>query len=155
MTDYVRKNADNLLNPTQVFIMLEQCDAVDYCHEEEIIELYGDETKLKEAFAPSEIIYENRSYSNAGRGVKAFIILIFLAIIFIITAYITGFIRDLVFQLDSKYQTVDECGEIMSGFGVDIVEKRVADEWFYYYEGADHGKTKQKISALMTCFCGQ
>jgi hypothetical protein len=100
MTNYVRKNADNFLNPTQVFIMLEQCDAIDWCHNEEIVELYGDETKLKEAFAPSEIIYENRSYTNATRGVKAFVILIILAIIFVITAYITGFIRDLVFQLD-------------------------------------------------------
>ena len=103
----------------------------------------------------SEIIYENRSYSDAGRGVKAFIILIFLAIIFIITAYITGFIRSLVFELDSKYQIVDDCGDIMTSFGVDIMEKRVADEWFYYYEGANNGANKQKISALMTCFCGQ
>jgi hypothetical protein len=77
--------------------MLEQCDAIDWCHDEEIIELYGEETKLKEAFAPSEIIYENRSYTNATRGVKAFVILIILAIIFLITAFITGVIRDTVY----------------------------------------------------------
>jgi hypothetical protein len=35
------------------------------------------------------------------------------------------------------------------------LEKRVADEWYHYYMGTSNNSKKQKISALMTCFCSQ
>ena len=97
MTEFVRKNAENFIHPTQCFIMLEQCDAIDYCHDKGVVELFGEDTKIREAFAPSEIIYENRSFSRAGRGLKAVVIFFVLCGIFLITAWITGQIRDTVY----------------------------------------------------------
>ena len=97
LTKFVRENAENFINPTQVFFMLEQCDAIDWCHNKGSVELYGAEAKIKEAFAPSEIVYENRSFSNAGRGLKAIAIAFILCAIFLITTIITGKIREAVF----------------------------------------------------------
>ena len=112
ITGEIRENLQDTIKPVSAFVTIESETAYNYICGVETIQLFGRETKVKEAVEPTNIIWENRDFSKLVRAAKALWILIAVVIVLVITFLATFKAKDIQNRLVGKYDTSIKCSEL-------------------------------------------
>jgi hypothetical protein len=83
----VKNNKDSLNTPKEAFVIFEQSEAYDFVLKKDTIELFGEDSPVLEAPSPSNLIFENRDFSESQRfplyiGIVIVVMLLFSSVVF-------------------------------------------------------------------------
>jgi hypothetical protein len=146
----VQSNKDNLNTPKEAFIIFEQSDAYDYVLDKPTIPLFGENSPVIEAPSPSNLIFENRDFSESQRLPRIIGIFFMVNILFAIVIFISLYIQKSAKAVSDKYGTEVQCEELNRMFTQHDLEIISVDEWHNYY---DQNASRDTISGMLECFC--
>jgi hypothetical protein len=150
LTEFVKNNKDDLNTPKEAFVIFEQPDAYDFVLKKDTIPLFGELSPVLEAPSPSNLIFENRDFSESQRLPLYIVIIVVVMLLFSSVVFTSLFIQKTVKAVADKYGTEVQCDEINKMFTPRDLEIISVDEWHNYY---DENATRDTISGMLVCFC--
>lgn len=105
---------------------------------------------MKDASEPTDIIWENRHFTDEEREENKFKIVWIILAMLLISTFIIFALKAIGMSITSKYPMVD-CGLQQKQVGDDIFQSMAYKEYELYYEDDE----EVKMTGALPCFCQQ
>ena len=127
LTEFVKNNKDDLNTPKEAFVIFEQPDAYDFVLKKDTIPLFGELSLVLEAPSPSNLIFENRDFSESQRLPLYIVIIVVVMLLFSSVVFTSLFIQKTAKAVADKYGTEVQCDEINKMFSSNGVDDEIED----------------------------
>lgn len=152
MTKELHERMEETCTPVSAFVTIESETAYNYVCGVDALNLFGTDSKVKEAVEPTNIIWENRDFSKYKRAAKAFMILVAVLVVLFITFLATFQAKSMQNTLVGKYDVSIKCSQLKDMYSDAQIQTMAADEWYAYYQGGG-AEEDRFISSALGCFC--
>ena len=133
ITRKMHEDMENLTTPVCAFISMESETAYNHIAPAGKIDIFGKESKIKEAVEPTNILWENRNFSKVIRAVRLTYIIASVSFVLFVTFLMTTYAKGLTNETVGKYDDSIKCRELHTMYDSSTLQKLAADEWIDYY----------------------
>jgi hypothetical protein len=142
--------------PGSAFVTFEREEGVERLltlrNKDSEVRILGKKPKIQKAPEPTDILWENRELSKLSHVMRLVLVALSIFLIMLISFVVLVALRKKTNETDEKYIEQD-CSEIFDMYGDDLTQDYAVDEWFSYYDPQKNHKKKDRVSAVLSCFC--
>ena len=147
-TDYKKSICD----PISAFVSVETEEAYNLLAGVQTITLGNEDSQVREALEPTNIIWENYDFDEATRSRRYMMIIGTICFVLFLTFCVTFKAKASTKILIGKYDMSIKCSELSRIYSYPQMSQLAADEWIDYYKNGGEEMERQ-ISGTLACFC--
>jgi len=129
LTHFVKEHSHSIVEPQQAFITFQEEDGYNKILEMIRINIFGNESIVKEASSPTDTNYENLNFTAKMRRPLIAKVALYMFFIFMFSTFLTLIIKYSMSSAGEKYKNTMDCNELSEIYHADVIKDKAVHAW--------------------------